>query len=179
MTFSTYTLRGHLCFLLLISMSLARASDWHKGLQSLPLGHIAPDSFSAELEAKNRSILLQFWASWCQSCSALMFDLEKLQLQHANMRYVAISVDDKVELAMQAESQMASKQFRAPHIFDVDKTWARKFSVVNVPTIVLLDRNGKTCFRHEGHLDATAAMQLSQALIALESNKNGAQHAPK
>jgi thiol-disulfide isomerase/thioredoxin len=153
----------------LLGVSFALAEHWETGLKSIPLNQSASIALPVNAAIYSRPALLQFWASWCQSCGALMFDLEKLQLQHPAVRYVAISVDTDIKQAKQAEVSMAARNFRAPHFFDLDKTWAQTFSVVSVPTLILLDASGAVRFRLEGHLDAAAAMRLQLALVTLES----------
>ena len=41
-------------------------------------------------------LLLQFWASWCHSCGALMWDMDEIVSNNSGVSYLAVSLDDEV-----------------------------------------------------------------------------------
>lgn len=132
---------------------------WFNGLEVVALN-------SKPIETakwRDRPALLQFWASWCQSCSGLMQELDEIQQKYPPLLYLAISVDSSLEDAKKVEH----RQSTAPQIFDEGKSWAQKFDVQSVPTIVVIDADGLLRFRHTGHLDAVTALRLNQVLTAL------------
>ena len=147
------------CTMLLHTRAEASDSPWFSGLDSVALN-------SRPIETAKwhgRPALLQFWASWCQSCSGLMQELEAVQEKYPPLLYLAINIDSSLDEAKKAELHQST----VPYIFDAQKSWAQKFDVQSVPTIIIVDAEGLLRFRHEGHLDAVTALKLNQALAAL------------
>ena len=113
---------------------------------------------------QSRPTLIQFWASWCKSCGGLMVEMEALKKQHPTLLYLAVNTDAKLATAIDAQQLLHKANFSAPHLFDIDSAWASRFSVVTVPTIVLLNVDGDEIFRHFGHLDAATRLKLITTL---------------
>ena len=147
------------CTMLLHKSAEADDNPWFSGLDSVALNSQPIKS----AKWRGRPALLQFWASWCQSCSGLMQELEAVQEKYPPLLYLAISIDNSLEEAKKAELRPS----RIPHIYDLRKNWAQKFDVRSVPTIIVVDAKGMLRFRHEGHLDAVTALKLNQVLAAL------------
>lgn len=113
---------------------------------------------------QSRPTLIQFWASWCISCGGLMVEMETLKKQHPTLLYMAVNTDAKLATALDAQQLLHKATSSAPQLFDIDGAWASRFSVVTVPTIVLLNADGQEIFRHIGHLDAATRLKLITAL---------------
>lgn len=116
--------------------------------------------------------LVQFWASWCHSCSGVTTDLTKLVADHPQTRYLAISTDAvAADAAGAAERMSGYAQGRAAVMHDSDGEWAELYEVVTVPTVLVLDAQGRELARFLGHLNAT---DLSGVATALQQAGAGA-----
>lgn len=107
-------------------------------------------------------VLLQFWASWCPSCSSLTRDLEAVASARPTLRYIAISTDDQRDAAVRALVKLP--ETRGFRLHDVNKRWAQRFLVQTVPTVIVLGVDGKTIYRHEGHLSAPDLLAIGLVL---------------
>lgn len=108
--------------------------------------------------------LLQFWASWCPSCSGLMRDLEAVALARPKLRYLSVSTDEKRDSAMRALASLPYTEGLRLH--DATQRWATRYAVQTVPTIVVLSADGEIIYRHEGHLSAQDLLAIGLALDA-------------
>ncbi|MGE4070864.1 MAG: TlpA family protein disulfide reductase [Lysobacterales bacterium] len=110
--------------------------------------------------------LVQFWASWCHSCSGVTTDLSKIVADYPQTRYLAISTDEVAANAAGAAERMSGyAQGRAAVMHDSGGEWAQRYQVVTVPTVLVLDAQGRELARFMGHLNAT---DLSGVAAALE-----------
>jgi peroxiredoxin len=134
----------------------------------LDLKFTAVDGSEIDLAAlRGQVVLVDFWATWCPPCveevPELVATYEKFKDQ--GFTIVGISLDeDKGAL----EKFMAENKMTWPQFFD-GKGWenemAKRFKIQTVPTMWLLDREGKL-------IDANPRERLEQAVAAALAAKN-------
>jgi thiol-disulfide isomerase/thioredoxin len=140
-------------------------------LQSLgnPAGHSA--------EFRGKPMLLQFWASWCHSCSSIMFDLDELLVQYPNTDYLAISLDDERDDALRyIEKHALYKKYNNQYFIDSDKLLSTTLGIETVPTVILLDADGNEVVRRSGHLNGTDLLHLSTGMKWIAENRIAENH---
>jgi thiol-disulfide isomerase/thioredoxin len=112
-------------------------------------------------EARERPLLVNFWATWCVPCREEFPDLVKLRARYAadNLDFALVSLDDisDIETAVPdflLESGAASLPAYLLHAEDdgaainlVDPTWAGE-----LPATFLYDRTGHVVFKHKGRI---------------------------
>jgi thiol-disulfide isomerase/thioredoxin len=112
--------------------------------------------------------LLQFWASWCHSCSGFMYDLDKISAS-TQSPYYAISIDNEF---IDAKNYLAKhplyKKHRSRFWFDQQSKLKQSLAITTVPTLVIIDHQGKIIWRTSGHLNSDDLFELKQLL----SNNN-------
>ena len=123
----------------------------------------APDFRLAELggrvvslsEYRGRVVLLNFWATWCESCTEEMPLLETLHRRYRErgLAVLAPSID--------AAGRRAVLPFVARHspTFPVllsDLRTAQAYEVIGLPTAYLIDARGRVARKYVGPLDPLA-----------------------
>ena len=121
--------------------------------QDLPLGTNLP-SFrlkdavtgalvdASTLGTGKKGVLVDFWATWCPPCMSMKHDVwpAPAVAQAIADGYLAVQVDT-----------------------DRDQAWAARYNVDTLPTVLLLDVNGREVTRHVGYLSASGVVRLLTA----------------
>jgi thiol-disulfide isomerase/thioredoxin len=97
---------------------------------------------------KGRVVVLSFWATWCGPCRELepqFVQISKNYTGNANLVFYAVNTD---------EDETLVPGFVAKEKWDVPVVFADGLdgfmNVVNLPTVIILDRTGKIAFRMDG-----------------------------
>jgi thiol-disulfide isomerase/thioredoxin len=145
----------------------------------LPLAQLQSlgDSVGHSAEFRGKPMLLQFWASWCHSCSSIMFDLDELLVQYPNTDYLAVSLDDERNDALQyIEKHALYQKYNNQYFIDSDKLLSTTLEVETVPTVILLDADGNEVVRRTGHLNGTDLLHLSTGMKWIAENRIAENH---
>jgi len=106
--------------------------------------------------AAGETLLLQFWASWCHSCSSLMWDMDELLSQNDGVGYIAVSIDDDFDAAeAYIRKHGLYEKYSDRYFIDAGKALSESLDVNTVPTILLVDADGQVLVRKRGHLNAS------------------------
>jgi thiol-disulfide isomerase/thioredoxin len=120
----------------------------------------------SEAAFQAQPLLIQFWASWCRSCSGISQELERLVLP-SRLHFLSVSIDETIEEAQKTVEQRKST-FLSQHAFhDSHKHLSTSLKIESVPTIVLIKRDGTILLRKEGHLSAREYLEIKDALSGL------------
>ena len=114
------------------------------------------------------TLLLQFWASWCHSCGSLMWDMDELTSDNAGVTYVAVSIDDEADDARTyIRKHRLFEKYSDRYFVDSEKALSGSLDVMTVPTILLIDADGKVLVRKSGHLNGA---DLRELVVAMNSD---------
>ena len=104
---------------------------------------------------KGRVVLVNFWATWCDSCKEELPVLQELQRRHSGDRFelLAVSVDD--DPAKVVPPFAASHHMDFPVLY-VDRPTMAAYAVRMLPTSYLIAPDGTIARRYVGPLDARA-----------------------
>ncbi|HEX4048883.1 MAG TPA: TlpA disulfide reductase family protein [Elusimicrobiota bacterium] len=113
---------------------------------------------------KGRVVLLNFWATWCDSCKEELPVLEDIQKAQAGDRFrlLAVSVDDDPEKAVPPFA--ASHGITYPILYS-DRPTESAYAVRELPTSFLIAPDGTIARRYVGPLDARAVENDILALL--------------
>lgn len=92
--------------------------------------------------ARDKVLLLNFWASWCDPCKEEAPDLVNLASRYQDsldVYAVNVTLYDKLE---QVEQFVQEYGYTFPVLLDEDEEIYRKFGGVAFPTNVLIDKDG-------------------------------------
>ena len=97
-------------------------------------------------------VVLNFWATWCGPCRLEMPQFQKIyQVLHPKgVQFGAISLDRKLSKDV-LEQFLKKGGVTVPVYRDEDGTLARKFSILAIPTTVVLKRDGEVFYLTKGY----------------------------
>jgi len=140
------------------------------------VGAVAPAVVSQTLDGDSVSlaalrgspVLLNVWATWCHPCREEIPVLQALHERYRprGLRVVGVTVDDEGATAdIRAFATEYGVTYDLWH--DPDKRVMARYSVIGVPTSVLVNRAGRVTWRRTGEVkanDPALAAALEQAL---------------
>lgn len=132
----------------------------------LPVVHNGePNSKVALAELKGSPVLLDFWATWCGPCRMQTPILDRVarRYQDKGLKVVGVNVvDDDHGLAKQYAEQ---KGLTYPIVVDDKGLVQREYNVNRLPTMVLIDREGRIVKVTNGVVDEAGLDKLIQEVM--------------
>jgi peroxiredoxin len=132
----------------------------------------APDLVLPDLAGKTVSlasfrgkpVLINFWATWCDTCRVEMPDIEKLhnRLSPKGVVILGVSMDDNAYTAVPPFIKEHKITFP---ILVADRQVSAGYAVRGLPTAYLIDAEGRIARRWVGALDVAAAENDILALL--------------
>lgn len=101
---------------------------------------------------KDKTLFINFWASWCAPCIAEMPTIEKLYQSipdESDIEIVLISVDEEPE---SAERFIKEGGFQMPYYF-LDSVLPENLQYAFIPTTFVISPNGNIIYKNEGMAD--------------------------
>ncbi|MCL2357735.1 MAG: thioredoxin [Defluviitaleaceae bacterium] len=95
---------------------------------------ITKSNYEAEVAQSDKTVLLDFWASWCGPCREVAPILDEIARENDGIKVGKINVDEESELAS-------------------------TFEVMSIPLLVVV-KNGKPVKQHAGSLPKAKIMEL-------------------
>ncbi len=120
---------------------------------------------------KGRIVLVDFWATWCQPCLAVIPDLEKLSARYADKGFtvLGVAIDEKQKTA---EDYVKKKKVSYPMAYDVGESQAWElFGVKAIPATFLVDRDGQIVAQWTGAPDIKEMEKAIEGLMGAEEKK--------
>ena len=133
-------------------LALWNASRMRKQLVGKP----APELAVADLKGKpislaayqGKTVLLDFWTTWCPPCRADAPDLEKLHQKYGKeLVVIGVSVDEDRAVV---EKFLKESVHSYPIVLTTENDMPRPYQVHAFPTYVVIDRNGNVTWATEG-----------------------------
>lgn len=117
-------------------------------LIGLSPAHAAPAKL--DLSAyKGKVVYLDFWASWCGPCKASFPYMERLKAAYGRDGLIIIAVNVDHSQA-KAENFLSAQDSDLAVVYDPKGEIATAYHVKDMPTSVLIDRDGKVRYIHKG-----------------------------
>ena len=106
-----------------------------------------------EAFAKNKSYLINFWATWCIPCKKELPDLVKIYkaLDRKKIKFYIISIDKKnIDEQINYLRENGIKDLIP--LFDPEMKIFRYLKLRGIPTTIMINKNGYVVKKHEGIL---------------------------
>ena len=118
-------------------------------------------------EYRGDVVIVSFWASWCNACRQLLPALNQLFEKYREQRLTAflINIDSRQR---KARSLSRKLKLTAPVLFDADKAVSKTYGIDDLPTTVLIDRDGRVRYIYPRYRPGDSQMyeQHLQPLLA-------------
>lgn len=105
---------------------------------------------------KDRIIILNFWASWCESCVEEFPSLIKLLKRNKNIVLIAVSLDDSQTLMKDFASKNNMLSVDNLFLKYDDDTLRKYFSIIKIPETYIFSKNFKFEKKVVGSIDWSA-----------------------
>jgi thiol-disulfide isomerase/thioredoxin len=113
---------------------------------------------------KGKTVLVQYWATWCELCKQDMQQLKTLQAKYSQKGFhvVGVNLDNDVR---EANKYLVENRWPWPQLFEVggmDSRFANELGIMTLPTMLLIDKNGRVVRRnvHASELDGELSKLL-------------------
>ena len=131
---------------------------WSGIAESVSISGPAPNFTLKSLSGENiklseltgNVVLINFWASWCGPCRQEMPFLNAIHNKYKALGFTVLGVNVEEEVA-NARSFIAERPVDFPILFDSNNKVSELYKVIAMPTTVVIDRDGKLRFLHQGY----------------------------
>jgi thiol-disulfide isomerase/thioredoxin len=104
-------------------------------------------------EFEGKTILLVFWATWCPSCAQEIPILDNLQKDFRKLPFEVIAVSQDFQGIEIVKKFFRLNEIRYLKIFhDYRNNLFKAYSIVGLPTALLINQEGKTVLRFNGSI---------------------------
>ncbi len=106
---------------------------------------------------KNYYVILSFWATYCKPCKEEMPELMAIaeKYKEKDLKIFCVSIDK--EGADIVKPYIEENNFNLPVLLDVYKVTADKYGVTKLPSLFLMDKNGKIRLKFVGFKETNIA----------------------
>ena len=129
-------------------------------LSGLESGVIKPKNL------RNKITIMQFWASWCGSCSKTMKTLHGISKGHRNVKFVSVSVDEDLESAHNYFKDLPKnlQPLKKFAYFDNDAKLATALDIEALPAYIVIDSKGNIIEADEGQPNKSQIKKLKSII---------------
>lgn len=99
------------------------------------------------------AILLDFWSIYCVACVQAMPHLVALHERYKDQGFLAVGIDLDSFATKRVAKFIEGLPFRIPYpvVIDKQRQVAARYGVSVLPTVILIDRQGKVAYYHVGY----------------------------
>jgi len=109
---------------------------------------------------KGKTVVMDFWATWCAPCRAQQPLIEKVEMHYEDapdVVFVAVDADDDLSLVAPFLKEQGWKN---QGYFEAGL--ARQFAIANIPTVMVIDPNGRISSRMIGFIPDRFEQMLTE-----------------
>ena len=151
----------------LVSLKRRRLSKF-LAASLLLLGVVAPcQAASLDMASyRGKVVYLDFWASWCTPCHLSFPWMNSIQQEYASEGLVVLAVDLDRDRA-KADDFLATDRGQLNIVYDPKGDIAKQFNFKDMPTAILIGRDGKIHAVHSGFVVSQENAYLADVVSLL------------
>jgi cytochrome c biogenesis protein CcmG, thiol:disulfide interchange protein DsbE len=115
-------------------------------------------------ELRGHPVVLDFWATWCGPCQAEAPIVDGLAQRYRDRGLVVVGVNTSDEAGL-AERFVRRKGLTFPIVYDEGNAIAQAFKVGNLPTLIVVDKEGKIVAVRQGVTSESALEDLVKRVL--------------
>ncbi|MFY0625282.1 MAG: TlpA family protein disulfide reductase [Reichenbachiella sp.] len=138
--------------LLIFFLVAPSGSSFAQGMMQVRLKTVDGD-YSSINDLKGSSLtVVDFWATWCKPCMKSIPKLVKLshEFDENEVAFVGINADSPRNIS-KVRPLAKSLRIDYPVLMDTNQDLYNELQVLALPTLIILDSDGKILFSHEGY----------------------------
>ena len=108
-------------------------------------------------EQQGKVVLVNFWASWCGPCRQEMPALEELHRRYSRLGFTVLGVNVEQD-PDNARGYLDDLPVSFPVLLDSQNEVTRTYQVSAMPSTVIVDRDGRVRYIHEGYSPGDEAL---------------------
>ena len=114
---------------------------------------------------KGKTVVLNFWASWCPPCKAEMPDFDEVYKQYGNnVHFVMVNLPWRSETVQTAKDFYEQSGYSFPIYFDINNVCTDLYNVSGIPTTVIINKNGYIVTQGSGMISKDSLISILEAL---------------
>lgn len=144
---------------LLVALSLSRGQALYAQEAGIGVGTAAPSVVVHDLDGKavdlgqyigKKPVFLEFWATWCESCAALLPQVRAAQAEYGKaVEFIGVNITvNQTPEQVRRYIETHKPPFRT--LYDDEGTSTRAFQVPATSYVVIVDRSGKIVYTGSG-----------------------------
>lgn len=144
------------CGGLVLALAFLSSCESRDPVAAEPLGpapeFVLPMLAGGEVELaklRGRTVILDFWATWCAPCEVQMPILDALWREQGDGPLMIVGVSVDTDPPASVAKWVESRGFRYPIAFG-DQELAMHYGILGFPSLVVIDPEGRIRARHTG-----------------------------
>ena len=107
--------------------------------------------------------LIDFWATWCKPCNKAIPELNKIydSFKPKGVEIIGINCDGPRSVS-KVGPLSKSLNIQYPVLIDINSEIKTELNIIALPTLIIVDTNGKTVWIHEGFVDGDAEIIIEE-----------------
>lgn len=117
---------------------------------------------------RGKSVILNFWASWCGPCTSEMPDIEAaFQEYGGRIQFLMVNLTDGSQETVASASGFIKEQgYTFPVYYDTDMDAAMAYGISAIPVTYFIDEEGAVTAYYRGAMSASILQQGIEKLLA-------------
>ncbi len=114
-----------------------------------------------------RSIIINFWTSWCSPCQVELPAFEKMYQKYGdkiNFMMINLTADSR-ESKEKADELVSDNEYSFTVYYDLDGNGASNYNISSIPVTIFIDKDGYIRKKYIGAINESILEKIIEALL--------------